>query len=210
MEKKTNSNSIISNSKLYYQQEFKQVVSTWNWDACLQRSSLIGSLKDLSYLLILVLKSFMTDGTNFSKYCVSITVSMSELWTLLNAEVPRWLKFMLAVSPCCWAGLGLGWAGWRATSKFRVTSRHDRERGLSYWGLQIFCGENSHMADSNHAKWFAGWTNTNISVSLLFSCTSAVCTSCCILPQRKPISSLANSSTREPRTSPRSPAKVRR
>ena len=119
----------------------------------------------LSYLLILVLKSFMTDGGNFSKYCVSITVSMSELWTLLNAEVPRWLKFMLAVSPCCWAGLGQGGEQLQSSEWHRDTT----ERGLLYWGLQIFCGENSHMADSNHAKWFAGSTDINVPVSFFFN-----------------------------------------
>ena len=36
--------------------EFKQIVSSWNWDACLQRSSLIGSLnKDLCSILIVYL-----------------------------------------------------------------------------------------------------------------------------------------------------------
>ena len=78
---------------------------------------------------------------------MAATVSMSELWTLLNAEVPRWLKFMLAVSPCCWAGLGLGGEQLQSSEWHRDTT----ERGLLYWGLQIFCGENSHIqTDSNH------------------------------------------------------------
>ena len=160
--------------------------------------------------------------------------------TLLNAEVPRWLKFTLAVSPCCWAGLG--WAGWQATSKFRVTSRHDRERtfilrlaNILRWkfthgrlkSCEVICWLYRHKRSclfrfqcfiSQKIKEHLHYNTFSTSFKSSehkqdVTTTPLLCYLCCMMLcciQRNPISSLANSSTREPRTSPRSPAKVRR
>ena len=113
---------------------------------------------------------------------------------------------MLAVSPCCWAVLGWVAGNFKVQSDIATRQRDDfYTEACKYFAGKIHTFKQIQITCEG-----AGCTDTNIpreeySCLFLFPCfTMHLCCmmSCCILPQRNPISSLPNSSTREPRTRP--------
>ena len=109
---------------------------------------------------------------------------------------------MLAVSLCCWAVLGWVAGNFKVQSDIATRQRDDfyTEAG-KYFAVKIHTFKQIQITCRG-----IFWLHRHeYSCIFLFSCfTMHLCCmmSCCIQPQRNPISSLPNSSTREPRTCP--------